>query len=156
MSLITALVAGLIFGLGLIVSGMSNPAKVIGFLDVTGRWDPSLAFVMGGAIAIGAIAFALAGRRQRTLLGANLQLIRSQQPIDRQLVAGSLLFGVGWGIAGFCPGPALVALGIGETKAVTFVAAMVAGMAVFELVESRRSVLRASGAYPLEKEGSEA
>jgi len=104
MTQLTALLAGLVFGLGLIVSGMADPAKVLGFLDLAGAWDPSLALVMAGAIAVG----------------------------------GGLLFGVGWGVAGFCPGPALVALGMGETKAFVFVAAMLAGMGLYEVLERRR------------------
>lgn len=137
MPLFTALLAGLVFGLGLILSGMASPAKVLGFLDLAGSWDPSLALVMVGAIAVGLVAFALARRRTATLLGAPLRL-PTANVIDRRLVGGSLLFGVGWGLAGFCPGPALVALGMGELKAVVFVAAMLAGMGVFELLERRR------------------
>ena len=127
----TSLLAGLVFGLGLIVSGMADPAKVLGFLDLAGAWDPSLAFVMGGAVAVGAIAFALAGRRSRSWLGAEMRLPSARQ-IDPRLVTGSVLFGIGWGIAGFCPGPALAALGAGEAKAIVFVAAMLAGMGVYE------------------------
>jgi uncharacterized membrane protein YedE/YeeE len=130
-----ALVAGLVFGVGLIVSGMADPAKVLGFLDLAGAWDPSLALVMAGAIAVGALAFGLAGKRGTTLLGEPLRL-PSTRSIDARLVGGSLLFGIGWGIAGFCPGPALVALGMGQTKAVLFVAAMLAGMALFEGIET--------------------
>lgn len=137
MVVVASLLAGLVFGLGLIVSGMANPAKVLGFLDVTGTWDPSLAFVMGGAIAVGVVAFFLAGRRQQSLLGAPMRLPTARQ-IDRRLVVGSLIFGVGWGIAGFCPGPGLVALGMGEAKGLVFVAAMLAGMGVFEFLERRR------------------
>ncbi len=132
----TALLAGLVFGLGLIVSGMANPAKVIGFLDLFGRWDPSLALVMGGAVAVGVVAFALARRRTRSLLGAEMRL-PSADRIDRRLIGGAAVFGVGWGLAGFCPGPALVALGMGAPKALVFVGAMLAGMLVFELVEKR-------------------
>ncbi len=132
----TALLAGLVFGLGLIVSGMANPAKVIGFLDLAGRWDPSLALVMGGAIAVGVVAFALARRRSRSLLGAEMRLPSSDR-IDRRLIGGAVLFGVGWGVAGFCPGPALVALGMGAPKALVFVGAMLVGMVVFELFERR-------------------
>lgn len=138
MLVLTAFLAGLVFGLGLIVSRMANPAKVIGFLDLAGRWDPSLAFVMAGAVAVGAVAFAVAGRRQRSLLGARMQLPASRT-IDRRLLAGSALFGIGWGIAGFCPGPAVVALGMGEPKAAVFVAAMLAGMGVFEGLERHRA-----------------
>ncbi len=118
---------GLLFGMGLLVSGMNDPGKVIGFLDIAGNWDPSLAFVMGGAIAVGVCAFALARRRARTFLGGALQL-PARSDIDRPLVAGSLLFGAGWGLAGFCPGPALVALGAGHPKAALFTLAMLAGM----------------------------
>jgi len=131
--------AGLVFGLGLIVSGMANPAKVLGFLDLAGNWDPSLAFVMVGAIAVGAVAFGVANRRAVSLLGAEMRL-PSARHIDRRLVLGSVVFGVGWGVAGFCPGPALVSLGMGEVKAFVFVAAMLAGMGVFELFERRRRV----------------
>ncbi|MDM0065041.1 YeeE/YedE family protein [Variovorax sp. J31P207] len=134
---LASLLSGLVFGLGLIVSGMADPAKVLGFLDLAGPWDPSLAFVMAGAIAVGTVAFMVAKRRAASLLGAPMRL-PSSRLIDRRLVGGSLLFGVGWGIAGFCPGPALVSLGMGEVKAVVFVAAMLAGMAVFELLELRR------------------
>jgi uncharacterized protein len=137
MAVLFSLVAGLVFGLGLIVSGMANPAKVIGFLDLAGSWDPSLAFVMAGAIAVGAVAFAIARRRTRSLLGLEMKLPTASR-VDRRLMAGSALFGVGWGIAGFCPGPALVALGMGEGKAAIFVLAMVAGMGVFELLEGVR------------------
>jgi uncharacterized membrane protein YedE/YeeE len=134
---LASLLAGLVFGFGLIVSGMANPAKVLGFLDLAGAWDPSLAFVMAGAIAVGAVAFAVARRRTVSLLGAEMRLPSSRH-IDRRLVVGSVLFGMGWGIAGFCPGPALVALGMGEAKALVFVAAMLAGMGIFELLEWRK------------------
>ncbi|GAA7769661.1 MULTISPECIES: YeeE/YedE family protein [Cupriavidus] len=143
MSAITALLAGLLFGIGLMVSGMANPAKVLGFLDLAGRWDPSLAFVMVGAIAIGSVAFLLAKRRQRSLLGLPMQL-PTNTVITPRLVIGSALFGIGWGTAGFCPGPALVALGAGYPKAIGFVLAMAAGMLVFEVLErSKARVARA-------------
>jgi uncharacterized membrane protein YedE/YeeE len=138
MAAITALLAGLLFGFGLMVSGMANPAKVLGFLDLAGRWDPSLAFVMAGAIAIGSLAFVFARRRKSSVLGLPMQLPTSTT-ITPRLILGSAAFGIGWGLAGFCPGPALVALGAGYSKAVGFVAAMVAGMAVFELVERAMS-----------------
>ena len=125
-----SLLAGLVFGLGLIVSGMANPAKVLGFLELGGAWDPSLAFVMAGAIAVAAFAFALAKRRTVSFLGVGMKLPASRD-IDRRLVIGSVLFGVGWGVAGFCPGPGLVALGMGEVKATVFVAAMLLGMGLF-------------------------
>ena len=137
MLIFTSLLAGLVFGLGLIVSGMANPAKVIGFLNLAGPWDPSLALVMVGAIAVGSVAFFVARRRSVSLLGAAMKL-PTVRDIDRRLVWGSLVFGVGWGLAGFCPGPGLVALGMGEFKALVFVAAMLVGMGAFELIERRR------------------
>ncbi|QCP52187.1 YeeE/YedE family protein [Trinickia violacea] len=141
MSAITALLAGLFFGFGLMVSGMASPAKVQGFLDLAGRWDPSLAFVMAGAIAIGSLAFLIARRRKRSFLGLPVQLPASAT-ITPRLVLGSAAFGVGWGLAGFCPGPALVALGAGYPKAVGFVAAMVAAMVIFEVIERYKSRLQ--------------
>lgn len=136
MPIVTALIAGLLFGIGLIVSGMADPAKVLGFLDPTGSWDPSLAFVMAGAIAVGLGAFAVARRRRTSLIGLQIKLPASTT-VDRRLIGGSLLFGMGWGIAGFCPGPGLVALGMGQPKAAVFVLAMLAGMGLFELLENR-------------------
>ncbi|CAN7561615.1 DUF6691 family protein [Paraburkholderia terricola] len=136
MLILNALLAGLIFGVGLIVSGMANPAKVLGFLDLAGNWDPSLAFVMGGAITIGVVGFAIARRLKRSVLGAPMSLPKATR-IDRRLLAGSALFGAGWGLAGFCPGPALVSAGSGEPKAVLFVAAMLVGMQIFSLLERR-------------------
>ena len=136
-SLLSSLLAGLVFGLGLIVSGMADPAKVLGFLDLVGPWDPSLAFVMAGAIAVGALAFAMARKRTVSFLGAAMKLPMSRD-IDGRLVIGSLVFGMGWGIAGFCPGPGLVALGMGELKALVFVVAMLFGMGAFELLERRK------------------
>ncbi|HTD07006.1 YeeE/YedE family protein [Undibacterium sp.] len=127
--------SGLLFGIGLIVAGMANPAKVLGFLDIGGSWDPSLAFVMGGAIAVGSVAFAAAKRRSQSLLGLSMQWPAATQ-IDRRLVIGSLTFGIGWGLAGICPGPALVLLGTEAGKALIFVAAMLLGMLIFELLEA--------------------
>jgi len=143
---LAAFVAGLVFGFGLIVSGMANPAKVLGFLDLAGPWDPSLAFVMAGAVGVGLVAFALARRRRVSVLGAEMKLPTARD-IDRRLVGGSVLFGIGWGLAGFCPGPALVALGLGQGKALVFVVAMLAGMGLFEAIEAwrRRSEGRGSG-----------
>ena len=138
MLVLASLLAGLVFGLGLIASGMTNPAKVLGFLDLGGTWDPSLAFVMAGAIAVASVGFAFSRKRTTSLIGAAMKLPTAQH-IDRRLVVGSAVFGVGWGIAGFCPGPALVALGLGEIKALVFVAAMLAGMGIFELIERRKS-----------------
>ena len=136
MTVFVSLLAGLVFGLGLIVSGMADPAKVLGFLDIGGAWDPSLAFVMAGAIAVGSLAFAVASKRTLSFLGATMKLPQSRD-IDRRLVIGSVVFGIGWGVAGFCPGPGLVALGMGEFKALIFVVAMLVGMVVFELLERR-------------------
>ncbi|WP_087753675.1 DUF6691 family protein [Paraburkholderia caledonica] len=144
MSLLVAMMSGLLFGVGLMVSGMANPAKVLGFLDLAGRWDPSLALVMAGAIAVGAIAFLFAKRRKKSLLGLPMQIPASAN-VTLRLVLGSAVFGVGWGLAGFCPGPALVALGAGLPKAWGFVAAMLAGMGVFEFIE-RASQRRQDGA----------
>lgn len=139
MNLLASFLAGLVFGLGLIVSGMANPAKVLGFLDLAGAWDPSLVLVMAGAIAVGTIAFFIARKRVVSLLGSPMRLPTSRD-IDRRLVGGSLLFGIGWGIGGFCPGPGLVALGMGEVRALVFVVAMLAGMWVWGLLETRAEV----------------
>lgn len=142
---IASLLAGLIFGLGLIVSGMANPEKVLGFLDIAGAWDPSLAFVMAGAIIVGVVAFAVARKRTLSFLGFNMTLPANNR-IEKRLIIGSMMFGIGWGIAGFCPGPALVALGAGEAKGVVFVASMVAGMVIFELFERRKAAAANAGA----------
>jgi uncharacterized membrane protein YedE/YeeE len=134
MASLFAFVAGLVFGLGLIIAGMVNPAKILGFLDIAGKWDPSLALVMAGAIAVGLVAFALARRRTMSVLGLPMQL-PSASAVDARLVGGSLVFGIGWGLAGFCPGPAIVAIGAGYAKAAVFVAAMLLGMGAFELIQ---------------------
>ena len=145
MYVLTALLSGLVFGLGLIVSGMANPAKVLGFLDLAGAWDPSLALVMAGAILVGFFAFLVAKKRTRSFIGAEMKL-PTASAIDRRLLTGSALFGAGWGVAGFCPGPGLVALGMGEPKALVFVVAMLVGMAIFTWREKkpRASVVTAS------------
>lgn len=127
---------GLLFGLALIVSGMGNPGKVLGFLDLAGNWDPSLAFVMGGAILVGLVAFQIARKRTQTFLGGALKLPAAKD-FDKRLVLGSLTFGVGWGLAGYCPGPALVSLGSGEPKALIFVIAMLAGMGIYEVLNRK-------------------
>ncbi len=124
-------VSGLAFGLGLILAGMTDPLKVKGFLDLAGSWDPSLALVMGGAITLGVFVFARAAKRERSWSGAVME-IPANRTIDGRLVLGGVLFGVGWGIAGFCPGPALVALGSGMGAAGVFVAAMLAGMVLHD------------------------
>lgn len=136
MKIVMALLAGLLFGFGLIVSGMTDPAKVLGFLDVAGNWDPSLAFVMGGALLVAALAFRVVGKRSRTVLGEALHLPAATR-IDRRLVLGSLTFGVGWGLAGYCPGPVLATLASGGVKPLVFLGAMIVGMLVFELLERR-------------------
>jgi len=138
MAVLSALFAGLLFGLGLMVSGMANPAKVLGFLDLFGAWDPSLIFVMAGAILLGAPAFFLARRRRRSMLGLPVQ-IPAAASITVRLIAGSAVFGIGWGLAGFCPGPALVSAAAGYPKAIGFVAAMIAGMLVFDQLERMRN-----------------
>ncbi|KJV32129.1 membrane protein [Aquitalea magnusonii] len=125
--LLSAALAGLLFGLGLLLSGMSNPAKVLGFLDVTGQWDPSLMLVMGGAIAIGFFAFRRAERQTHSLLGEPMQL-PDKSRLTPRLVVGSALFGIGWGLAGICPGPGLVLVGMGQAGGVYFVVAMLLGM----------------------------
>ena len=134
----SAFAAGLLFGLGLIVSGMTDPSKVIGFLDLAGQWDPSLAFVMAGAILVGVVAYHFAQKRAAPLLGGAMPPPAARD-LDRRLVLGSTIFGIGWGLAGFCPGPALVSLGSGQDKAVVFTLAMLAGMAIYEAVERWRN-----------------
>jgi len=128
---------GVLFGLGLIISGMTNPAKILAFLDIAGAWDPSLIFVMGGAVLVGLIAFYLAKNRTQSFLGSVMN-IPTRRDIDRPLIIGSALFGVGWGLAGFCPGPALVSLGSGELKALVFVVAMLGGMLLFDFLGQKK------------------
>ena len=140
MSALAAFGAGLVFGIGLLLSGMSDPGKVKGFLDLAGAWDPSLAFVMAGAILVGFFAFRFAGLRSSTFLGGAFEL-PTRRDIDVRLVAGSIVFGVGWGLAGFCPGPALVAFGAGSDQAVVLVIAMLAGMLLYTGVERLRAPL---------------
>ena len=135
-----SLMAGLLFGAGLLVSGMANPAKVLGFLDLLGAWDPSLALVMAGAVGVGLVGFPFATRRARAALGLPMRMTSAPRQIDRHLLVGAAIFGVGWGLVGFCPGPALVALASGSPKAVLFVVSMLVGMAAFEaLAAPRRS-----------------
>ena len=134
MVLLSAFAIGLLFGLGLILSGLTDPGKVLAFLDLAGNWDPSLLFVMGGATLVAAVGFRLARGRGAALLGTPMRLPPSGA-LDRRLVLGSVVFGVGWGLAGFCPGPALASLGTGLIEPLLFVAAMVAGMGLFALFE---------------------
>jgi uncharacterized membrane protein YedE/YeeE len=138
---VVAFLVGLLFGLGLILSGMTDPGKVQGFLDLAGAWDPSLMLVMGGAILVGLGAFAAARRRTTAFLGGAMHLPASRA-IDRPLVVGSLVFGVGWGLAGFCPGPALVSLAAGHWQALVFTLAMLAGMVLHDVAAPRRPALR--------------
>ena len=129
-------VLGLIFGLGLLISGMTDPGKVQGFLDLAGAWDPSLAFVMGGGVMVGWIGFSVAKKKATSLSDTPFQWPEMTQ-IDRPLVLGSLIFGLGWGLAGFCPGPALVAMASGNDKALVFVVAMLVGMVIYGCFKKR-------------------
>jgi uncharacterized protein len=131
--LFTALLSGLLFGFGLILAGMTNPAKVLGFLDITGTWDPSLAFVMIGAIGVGLFAFKWASHHPTSLLQQSIHLPGTHL-IDKRLVIGGTLFGAGWGLVGICPGPAIVLMGTGHQSGIIFVCAMLAGMVIFELL----------------------
>lgn len=137
MSNVFALLSGLVFGLGLLASGMTDPIKVKGFLDLFGAWDPSLALVMGGAIAVGVLAFASARRRELSWTGTHME-IPSNVTIDARLLLGGALFGAGWGLAGYCPGPALVAASSGSAVAAAFVAAMLAGMTLHDRLLAKR------------------
>lgn len=152
MNFLFSFIAGLLFGIGLIVAGMANPAKVLGFLDLAGNWDPSLALVMGGAIAVGAPAFAIARRRSLSLIGLPMQLPGARQ-VDRRLVGGNLLFGIGWGLAGICPGPALVLVGAGVREGMIFVGAMLAGMLIFEWLDRGKRAALAPGSQPSSRIG---
>ena len=134
---VTAGLAGLLLGLGLILSGMANPAKVVGFLDVAGPWDPSLGLVMGGGLVAGSIGFALLKKQPTTLLGEPLNLPTSRK-IDLRLIMGSVLFGIGWGITGICPGPGLVLLGAGIPEGVIYIASLLVGMALYSVIEKLR------------------
>ncbi len=135
---LAAFLAGVIFGIGLLLSGMANPAKVLGFLDLAGAWDPSLALVMAGAIGAAILPFSWAKRQSRSLLGEAMRL-PERHDLDRRLVVGSLVFGIGWGVAGICPGPALVVLLSGHWQVVLFVLAMLGGMLLYTALERRRA-----------------
>ena len=134
---ITAGLAGLLLGLGLILSGMANPAKVVGFLDVAGPWDPSLGLVMGGGLVAGSIGFALLKKQPTTLLGEPLNLPTSRK-IDLRLIMGSVLVGIGWGLTGLCPGPGLVLLGAGIPEGVIYIASLLVGMTLYSVIEKLR------------------
>ena len=129
-------VLGLTFGLGLLISGMTDPGKVQGFLDLAGLWDPSLVFVMGGGVMVGLLGFGWAKKQSLSFSGAPLHWPEMTQ-IDRPLVLGSLMFGLGWGLAGFCPGPAWVAMASGKDKALVFVVAMLVGMVIYGYFKKR-------------------
>jgi uncharacterized membrane protein YedE/YeeE len=131
--MLVALFSGTLFGLGLAISGMVDPAKVIGFLDIAGDWDPTLAFVMGGALLVTIPAFRLILNRLRPVLTDDFEL-PTKKDVDTRLLGGAALFGVGWGLSGFCPGPAVTALASGLAPVFAFVAAMVAGMALYKWV----------------------
>lgn len=135
-SMLSSLLAGAIFGAGLAISQMMNPAKVIAFLDFAGDWDPTLAFVMAGAVLAAAPGFALAKKRKAPVLSSRFQ-IPTRRDIDIPLVLGAAIFGVGWGLVGFCPGPAIAALGTGMWEVVVFVTAMLGGMLLHRYLPSR-------------------
>jgi len=149
MKYLSPFIAGLLFGLGLCVGGMTQPAKVLGFLDLAGAWDPSLAFVMGGALAVAFIAFRLVAGRDRSLTGAPLALPPTT-PINARLLGGAALFGIGWGLSGFCPGPALVDLGFLSPRTLLFVLAMIAGIVLVDGVGRIREAARAEAATAAE------
>ena len=138
MTVVFAAIAGLVFGLGLLISGMASPEKVLGFLDLAGPWDPSLALVMGGAIAVGLLGFALVRKRSKSVLGEPMQM-PTRKDIDAPLVVGASLFGIGWGLAGYCPGPALVGITAGIPSALIFTVAMLAGMIAFGWWQASKS-----------------
>lgn len=145
MQRISEFLVGLMFGLGLILAGMTDPGKVLAFLDLFGLWDPSVALVLGSAIIVGVFAFGMAKKRAANFFGGAMRLPTATD-IDKRLVLGSLAFGVGWGLAGYCPGPAIVSLATGQPKAAVFVLAMLAGMLLFEVNERRAQRLEAQGA----------
>jgi uncharacterized protein len=136
--LISPFIAGLLFGVGLIISGMTDPAKVIGFLDITGRWNPSLAFVMVGAISVSYFAFRVAQQKLTTNTGQPI-VLPIKKEVDTRLIAGSFTFGVGWGLAGYCPGPALASIATGDEKPIIFFVAMLIGMAIYEVLQKTLS-----------------
>ncbi|WJM95573.1 YeeE/YedE family protein [Pseudomonas defluvii] len=138
MNKLTAFLAGLLFGIGLLLAGMANPGKVLAFLDLGGAWDPSLALVMVGAIAVTIVPMSWARKRSTSLLGLPMQLPVKRE-LDRRLIVGGLVFGIGWGIAGICPGPAVAVLLTGHWQSVVFVLAMLAGMLLFAALERRRA-----------------
>jgi len=143
--LAATLVSGLVFGFGLSLSGMLDPARVRAFLDVTGNWNPSLAFVLGGAVSVSALGVLLTRRLKRPLFDETFHL-PDNQVIDRRLIVGSAIFGIGWGLVGLCPGPALASLSLGLPATMLFVAAMVAGMLIHDRLVARRPSRMGGGA----------
>ena len=145
---LAAFAAGLLFGLGLAISRMIDPAKVQGFLDLAGKWDPSLAFVMLGAVAIAGLGFRLSGSRSHPVLEPSFQT-PANRAVDGPLIAGALIFGIGWGLVGYCPGPALASLLLGRWETVLFIAAMIGGMLLhgrYDLSKARRRPASATAA----------
>ena len=142
MSFLVNLALGLLFGAGLAISGMADPAKVLNFLDLFGTWDPSLAFVMGGAVIVTYVGYRLVLRRDRPIVGSNFHL-PARNDIDTRVIAGPAIFGIGWGLGGFCPGPALAALGLGATGTLAFVPAMMLGMWAARLLAEDRMQTKA-------------
>jgi hypothetical protein len=137
-SLIAAFLTGLLFALGLGLSGMTQPGKVTAFLDITGAWDPSLACVMIGAILVHALLYRLIRRRSAPVFASAFSL-PTRTDMDARLIGGAALFGIGWGLGGFCPGPAVTSLASGQTAVVIFVASMLVGMYLFQVVENQRA-----------------
>lgn len=135
---IIGLLTGLLFGLGLLISGMTNPAKVLGFLDIFGAWDISLALVMGGGLAVAIAGVQLAKRQKKSWIGTTIDM-PTKTTINKKLLIGAMLFGMGWGLVGICPGPGIVLLGTGVWQAYVFVPAMVMGMLIYQWLESRIS-----------------
>jgi uncharacterized membrane protein YedE/YeeE len=152
MPAIAALISGFVFGWGLLISGMMQPAKVLAFLDIFGNWDPSLAVVMAAALVVSSAGFALAKRRERPLLAAQ-SLWPSKTDIDRPLVVGAVLFGAGWGLVGLCPGPALENLATLSPRVVVFVVAMAVGMVLHDVWQKRRLMMRREGAVAAAADG---
>ena len=138
-SLISGLISGLIFGAGLALAGMTDPAVVLGFLDVAGAWNPALAFVMGGAVIVTFAGYRLVRRRGRPVLAASFSWPTATQ-IDRRLIGVAALFGIGWGLAGYCPGPAVASLGSGAPGVVAFVVAMLFGMVLMRMIARGRQL----------------
>ncbi|EKT65142.1 DUF6691 family protein [Providencia burhodogranariea] len=137
MPIIIALISGLLFGMGLILAGMSNPAKILGFLDIAESWDPSLLITMTVAMVVSAIAFVVIKKSQVSLLNCQIQ-IPSNQKIDKPLIIGSALFGIGWGLVGICPGPALLLAGMGITRGILFTLAMIIGISIFQIIKNKK------------------